>query len=58
MYRLKYYATSNKDVVSNKWFKTFREASDYSLKLKVPESFVEIVFIDENNPDNPKPESA
>lgn len=56
MYRLKYYATTNKDVVFSKWFKTFREASDASFKLTVPESFIEITFIDENDPDNPRPE--
>jgi len=58
MYRVTYYATQKKDVVFYKWFKTFKEATKFSIQLKIPESITEIKFINENDSDNPKPDRS
>ena len=44
-----------KDVVFFKWFKSFKETTEFSLQLKEPESVIEIKYYDSNNSDNPKP---
>ena len=55
MYKVTYYATQKKDVVFFKWFKTFKETTEFSLQMKVPEAIIEIKYYDESNPDNPRP---
>lgn len=55
MYKVSYYATQKKDYVFFKWFKTFKEATKFSIELKVPEAIIEIKFYDELDPNNPRP---
>jgi hypothetical protein len=55
MYKVTYYATQKKDVVFFKWFKTFKESTEFVSKLKLPELLIEIKYYDESNPDNPRP---
>ncbi len=55
MYKVTYYASDKKDIVFFKWFKTFKESTEFSLLMKDPESIIEIKYYDENDPNNPKP---
>jgi hypothetical protein len=55
MYKVTYYATQKKDVVFFKWFKTFRESTEFSNALKIPEAIIEIKFYDELDPNSPRP---
>ena len=55
MYKVTYYATQKKDVVFFKSFKTFKEASEFSLQMKVPEAIIEIKFYDETDSNNLRP---
>lgn len=55
MYKVTYYPTEKKDLVFFKWFKTFKESTDFANTLKVPESIIEIKYYDPNDPNQPKP---
>ena len=55
MYQVKYYASEKKDIIFNKWFKTFKESTDFVSALKFPDLLIEIKYYDPNNPDLPKP---
>lgn len=55
MYKVTYYPTDKKDYIFFKWFKTSKEATQFSTELKAPEFVIEIKFYDENNLDNPRP---
>jgi hypothetical protein len=52
MYKVTYYATQKKDVIFSKSFKTFKETTEFSLQMKVPESIIEIKFYDDSDPNN------
>jgi hypothetical protein len=55
MYLVTYYASKEKDIIFNKWFKTLKESTDFANAMKMPELLIEIKYFDPNNPDLPKP---
>jgi len=55
MYKVNYYISEKKDIIFYKWFKTFREASDFAAALKSPDLLIDIKYYDPNDPNQPKP---
>lgn len=55
MYKVNYYISEKKDIIFYKWFKTLREATDFTNALKMPELLIDIKYYDPNDPNQPKP---
>lgn len=55
MYKVNYYITEKKDIIFYKWFKTLREATDFTSALKMPELLIDIKYYDPNDPNSEKP---